>query len=363
MCKSKIYEVSIINKYIKMIIILFLCIVAIILIGFSILMLTEYKPKDIESLVVEGEATKVLHVGDDIKFLTYNVGYLSLDKTQDFFLDGGKGVMPETDENVKRNLNGVIDIILKEDPDICLLQEIDLKAKRSYYMNQYKELGKVFNGTSTFSMYHKCLCIPYPIFNMVGYVEAGMSILNKYNGVATRISLPSAYSFPMKQVMFKRNLLKQVIDIANTDKKLIIFNLHLEAYDNNGTRLKQLEILKSEMQKEYNNGNYVIAGGDFNQTFPVVDKENYPILDNEYFVASTIPEDFLPNEWKYAVDDTVPTCRLLNSPYSGNFEDTQLYVLDGYIVTPNIEIKEVKTINTNFEYSDHQPVLLIIKLN
>jgi len=54
----------------------------------------------------------------------------------------------------------------------------------------------------------------------------------------------------------------------------------------------------------------------------------------------------------------LPTCRLLNKPYSGNYQDTQLYVLDGFIVTKNVKINEVKVIDTNFEYTDHQPVLL-----
>ncbi len=350
------------KKISKILLIAIIVIVVLIFIGFSILMLTEYKPKDIEILKVEGLSTKVLKVGDSIRLLTYNIGYLSLDKTQDFFLDGGRGVMPKTNENVKINLEGVKNIIYNENPDIVLLQEVDLKAKRSYYMNQYEKLSKEFNGTSTYSMYHKCLFIPYPFPNFVGYVEAGMSILNKFNSKATRISLPSAYKFPMKQVMFKRNLMKQEINIENTDKKLIVINLHLEAYDDGNTRLNQLEILKNIMQEEYNKGNYVIAGGDFNQTFPIVDKSKYPLLDNSNFNASTIPNDFLPESWNYAVDDSIPTCRLLNKPYSGNYDDTQLYVLDGYITTPNIQIDTVKTLDTNFLYTDHQPVLVQITL-
>ena len=350
------------NKVKKVVVIVVICVIILLLVGFAILLLTEYKPKAVETWQVEGVNIKKLEIDDTVKLITYNIGYLSLDKTQDFCLDGGKGVMPDTDVNVNRNLAGVKQIINEENPDICLLQEVDLKAKRSYYINQYKEISESFEGTSTLSMYHKCLWIPYPFPNMVGYVEAGMSTLNKYDISAERIALPSAYKFPMKQVMFKRNLLKQVIDIADSDKKLVVINLHLEAYDDGGVRLEQLNILKRVMQEEYEKGNYVIAGGDFNQTFPVVDKTKYPVLDAEYFVATSIEEDFLPTGWSYAVDDSVPTSRLLNKPYSGNYFDTQLYILDGYIVTPNIEIVSVKTLDTNFEYSDHQPVALQVKL-
>ena len=35
------------------------------------------------------------------------------------------------------------------------------------------------------------------------------------------------------------------------------------------------------MQEEYAKGNYVIAGGDFNQTFPGVDTDKFPIINTE----------------------------------------------------------------------------------
>ena len=94
-------------------------------------------------------------------------------------------------------------------------------------------------------------------------------------------------------------------------------------------------------------------------------KENskkYKILDTKNFVAPIISQDYLPNNFYYAVDDTYPTARLLNKPYSGNYEDTQLYVLDGYILSDNIELVDVNVIDTNFESTDHQPVNLEIIL-
>lgn len=352
-----------IKHILKILGIIVLILVVILVIGFIVLQVTEYRPKEREDLSYQGTPSKQLAIGDSVTILTYNVGYLSLDKTQDFFLDGGKGVMPKTDANVKRNLEGVRHIIQEQNPDICLLQEVDVKAKRSYNMNQYDQLRKDFQGTATFSLYHKCLCIPYPFPNMVGYVEAGMAVLNQYENTATRISLPSAYTFPMKAVMFKRNLLKQEIPIVNSDKKLIVINLHLEAYDDGNTRLQQLEILKKEMQAEYDKGNYVIAGGDFNQTFPTIDTTKYPVVDSRNFQAATIPQDFLPEGWHYGVDDSIPSCRLLNQPYQPESEQTQYYVLDGYLVSPNITMEEVKTIATDFEYTDHQPVVMQFKLN
>ena len=62
--------------------------------------------------------------------------------------------------------------------------------------------------------------------------------------------------------------MRKRIDVNETDKQLVIINLHLEAYDDGSAREKQMKVLKDIMVKEYEKGNYVIVGGDFNQTFP-----------------------------------------------------------------------------------------------
>ena len=54
--------------------------------------------------------------------------------------------------------------------------------------------------------------------------------------------------------------------------------------------------------------------------------------------------------------------RLLNGPYSGNYDDSQVYVLDGFIVSDNLKIDQVENIDTQFEYTDHQPVKLNVTL-
>ena len=50
-----------------------------------------------------------------------------------------------------------------------------------------------------------------------------------------------------------------------------------------------------------------------------------------------------------------------DKPYTG--KDAYLSTIDGFIVTDNIEVKNIKTIKEqNFQYSDHNPVLLEFKL-
>lgn len=343
-------------------IIVLISIVTLLLIGFLILFITEYCPDDIEKLKSDGESIYELTKGTTLNIVTYNLGYLSLDSSQDFFLDGGQNVQPETEDNTKNNLYGVKRYMKEKSADIYLFQEVDYKAKRSYNVNQYEELKAGFGGTSTFATYHKCIFIPYPISEPVGYVHSGMVILNKYQGETDRIALDSAYSWPKSMVMFKRCLMVQRIDIAETDKELVIINVHLEAYDDGKTRESQMKVLKNILKKEYKKGNYIVVGGDFNQTFPTVDNTKYPILDDSNYSAKEISEDYLPKGFKYEVDSETPTARLLDKPYSGNYEDTQLYVIDGYIVSDNIKVNSVKTVDNQFKYSDHNPVELNITI-
>ena len=347
----------------KVVIVIVSIVLLIFLIGFSILVFSEYFPDDRETLSIDGESTKTLKQGESTSIITYNLGYLSLDNTQDFFMDGGKGVRPQSATNVTKNLAAVNNFITNQDADIYLLQEVDTKAKRSYNINEYDGLKQNFKGTATFADMFNSLYIPYPVFNTVGHVESGVVTLNKYNVTdATRIALPSAYSWPKRAVMYKNCLLEQRISVEGTDKELVIYNVHLDAYGKKNGKEGQLELLISNMKEEYEKGNYVIAGGDFNQIFPDTDLEKFPVMDTKNFNPTQMSNDSLPEGWSFVTDTQKPTSRLLNEEYSGSYENTQLYVIDGFIISPNIEKESVETIENNFSYSDHQPVKLKIKL-
>lgn len=350
-------------NYKKIIIILTFTLLVLLTIGFLILVFSEYKPKKFEALSIEGTSNKELELDKSVDIITYNLGYLSLDSSQDFFMDGGKGVMPKDSSNVKKNLIGVKEFIKNQDADIYLFQEVDIKSKRSYYINEYEGLKEAFDGTSTFAYMFKSLYIPYPLFNPVGHVESGNATFNKYHVIsATRIALPDANTFPKKVVMYKNPILEERIKINGTTKELIVYNVHLDAYGSSGGKGKQLEVLLESMKKEVEKGNYVIAGGDFNQIFPDTDLKKFPLVDTSHFFPTKLNHEDIPKDWKFVTDYSKPTSRLLNEFYSGSYENTQLYIIDGYIVGPNIEVMNVEVIENNFLYSDHQPVRVEIKL-
>ena len=179
---------------------------------------------------------------------------------------------------------------------------------------------------------------------------------------ATRISLPVPFKWPVRIGNLKRALLVERLAVAGSDKELVLVNLHLEAYSSGKGRDAQMRQLVDFLKAEYEKGNYCIAGGDFNQSFPGIDSETFRLKNKDSFIPGELSPDMLPAGWQFATDTQTPSSRLNNIPYSGNPETTQLYVIDGYIISPNVERLSVKTADLGFRYSDHNPVEITLSL-
>ena len=319
----------------------------------------EYRPKSIEFLNA-GNGTKTLSEGDSFSVLTYNTGYGALSKDEDFFMDGGSKIQPDRKEVVETNLAGISDILKNQAADFYFLQEVDIDAKRSFHINERAYYEKALDMSSIYACNFKCDFVPYPV-PPIGKVEAGLVTMTDYQvESAKRIKLAESFSWPIKTCNLKRCMLETRIPIEGTDKELVLINFHLEAYDSGEGKIIQSRMLADKLQKEYKAGNYVIAGGDFNQQFEGVD--TYEIHDTDSWVPGTVYKKDLPEGFDFAVADNAPTCRLLNGPYSGNYEDSQVYVIDGYIVSDNLQVEQVNVVDTDFEYTDHQPVSLRVTL-
>jgi endonuclease/exonuclease/phosphatase family metal-dependent hydrolase len=347
-----------------------LAILAVVLL-FALLTVTEYNPADVERVTLKGGGTSpgdlpVLSEGKPLTLLSWNIGYASLDKHQDFFMDGGKGVMPENDTYVKTNLAGILNLIQSRAFNVIMLQEVDRDSRRSYHIDETEPLSEGFGGTMAYAYNFLCKFVPFPFPRFMGKVSSGLLTLNSYRvSRAERISLPVPFAWPVRMANLKRCLLAERMPVAGNGKKtggeLILINLHMEAYDDSGGREAQTQILMEFMEAEYAKGNYCIAGGDFNQNFPGAG-ERYPLKEDSLWAAGSLSPGLIPKNWQFAFDSRTPSCRLLNKPYSGLSEDTQYYIIDGFILSPNIELLSVNTINMDFEFSDHNPVELTVRL-
>lgn len=332
----------------------------IIVLGGALFWLTarEYRPDPIESLEVFS-GTRTISPEDTLTIMTYNTGYAGLDKTEDFFMDGGQNVQPKDQKQVENNLNGIGSILVSNPADVYFLQEVDLDSKRSFHINEKDYYENILNMPGTYALNFSCDCVPYPL-PPIGKVNSGIHTLTDLTiKDASRIALPESFSWPVKTCNLKRCMLETRIPLKGTNAQLVLINFHLEAYDSGEGKIAQSKMLAEKLNEEYLAGNYVIAGGDFNQTFEGMDK--YPILNTENWVPGVISEDSLPEHFSFATDDSYPTCRLLNEPYSGSFDSSQVYVIDGFIVSDNLKVSDISVINTDFEYTDHQPVKMEVE--
>lgn len=337
-------------------------------IGF--LAITEYKPEQTVDLTVESTSSNTgvrsLQTGDSIRIVTMNIGFAALDKDQDFFMDGGQMSVTSSEERVVETTDAIIEQINSLDADAVLIQEIDVNSRRSYYFNEYAEFTSE-NGfqkaNSAFAINFKCEFVPYPLKGMLGKVHSGIATFTDFAvESAVREALPIPFKWPISMANLKRCLLVERIPVEGTDRQLVLINLHLEAYDEGEGKTAQTAVLVQLMKDEYAKGNYVIAGGDFNQSFDGVDEEKYAVKNPDLWAPADMDLSALSSDWQTAFDDSVPTCRLLNQPYDPASADTQYYVIDGFIISPNVNVDAVKTVDAEFEYSDHNPVVLDITL-
>jgi len=104
-------------------------------------------------------------------------------------------------------------------------------------------------------------------------------------------------------------------------------------------------------------GNYVIAGGDWNQNPVGFSMERFSNYDVRRIIEPEIEEDFMPEGWQWAFDPDIPTNRDVNQLYVKG--KTATTIIDFFVVSPNISVLEIKTDDLNFEWADHQPVQMV----
>ena len=327
---------------------------------------TTLQVKDVEDVAINGNITTKVDKSKEIKLLTWNVGYGALDEKQDCYWDGGEGVTGESKEAVQSNIKAINAKIQEINPDAFFIQEIDINSKRSFNVNELQMLREADedNYNNSYACNFKAGFIPLPLYNPFGRVEGGITSFSKYRVTdAKRIQLPIPFSWPMSLLNLKRCLLINRTPIDGSDKELVMINLHLEAYDDGEGKAKQLKQLMDLLQEEVNKGNYVIAGGDFNQCFSNVDLTKYPKMND--WVCPIIDVTQYPN-FTFSMDDRVPTCRSLYKTYVGNdtsYTNFQHYMLDGFITSNNITVNSLETLDLGFKNTDHNPVTMSVTLN
>jgi endonuclease/exonuclease/phosphatase family metal-dependent hydrolase len=356
-------------KILKKILKSVLIIVAVLALGFIGLIvyavISDYKPKEKE-MISQSDSPSLLKNSHTFSLLTWNIGYAGLDKDMDFFMDGGTKVITPKNRSLE-NISSIGDFLKKNDTiDFILIQEIDRNSKRSYRIDQYEKITGILSGHHPFfAKNYNVFFVPVPPANPMGKVLSGIAVYSKFiPESSTRFSLPGHYGFPTQLFQLDRCFMVNRYRIEN-GKELVLINTHNEAFDKGGSiRKVQMERLREFVLNEYKSGNYVITGGDWNQ-FPPDFKPAFS--GNKAFTGQVgnfnlmgIESDYLPQEWKWIYDPSTPSFRTVIAAYEP--ETTPTSVCDIFLISPNIESVSVKCHHLGFANSDHNPVIIQVKL-
>ena len=310
---------------------------------------------------VEKNTEEVVPSADTLSLMTYNIGFGAYSSDFSFFLDGGEHARAFSKDDVKKNVNGVISVLSEYSPDIIMLQEVDVKGTRSYGVDQTEMIRSAFTGYNNgFAVNYDSPYFLYPLSEPIGKNKSGIMTLSKYN-----IEMYRRNSLPVEEGIERYLDLDRCFTVSrisvDNGKKLMVYNVHLSAYTKDGSISdRQLEVLLESVKKEYDRGCYIIVLGDFNKDLLIDSGKYFDRPDEEYNWGKPINTDLLPSYMSVVADTETPTCRNANKAYAGDGTDFVI-TIDGALVSDNLEVVTVKTVDTGFSYSDHNPVYLEIK--
>lgn len=311
---------------------------------------------------VSGKATTDVITDSTLTLLTWNLGYGGLGKEVDFFYDGGK-MVTSPKEHVEKNVTGIKNFLAQNSQsDFIILQEVDLNSKRSYKINEAEEYAKMLpDDNYTFAVNYNVKYLPFPFTDPIGKVLSGLQTFSKYTPAESkRIALPNITDFPRMIFYLRRCLLMQRYKLAN-GKDFVLINAHFEAYDKGGlVKKEQRELTKKILEDEYAKGNYVVLGGDWNIAPPDfnVHKWEHEKIDDQLYLMNN-DSVYVPG-WHYVYDSTTATNRKNETAYVEG--KTFKTIIDYFYLSPNIEALEVHGVDLGFNYSDHNPVKLKLRL-
>ncbi len=349
------------KKYLIVLLIVILCII-LICICYVIYVYIDYKRiPDNTEISATNVSNLILETGKEYDIITYNLGYGSYPQDYTFFMEGGKESIARSYTDVIQNINGSTQLIKKYDPDIILLQEVDIKGDRSYNINEFEQVSNSFlDYNGLYAINYKSSYLLYPLLQPVGKNTSSIALFSKfYINTTTRRSLPISNEFSK---FFDLDRCYTVSEInVNNGKRLYLYNVHLTAYGGSEEiRSDQMKMISNDMDEKIKNGDYVICGGDFNSdlllnSFEKLNSSKEIPLWAKPFLVELLPENIrICNT--YENDELIPTSRSLSTVYEKGV--SEVMVIDGFLVSSGIQVSFLKNIDNEFLYSDHNPVLM-----
>lgn len=307
------------------------------------------RPQDVQRVAAAGlpEAPETLDI------LIWNIGYGGLGAGSDFVADGGEHLFPPSRRAVRENVAGIESFLISQsDADVVLIQELAGAGPVNYWINARDRVEHALRDRdNVFFSDFKTRLLPPPL-----RLVHGQGIYSDRAVDGTDL-----VALPAEDGGFfgvRRRYASPLVRLAG-DEKWTIASVHLAAFDEDASvRTRQLRELMAWAQGEFESGRRVVIGGDWN--FQIAETD-FPNTTDERFLfwLFPFPQDALPEGWRIAADATIPSVRTNYQPYVPG--ENYVTTIDGFIVSPNVEVVSVTGFDLGFAHTDHQPVRLRVR--
>ncbi len=353
------------KKALKIAGIVVLALVIVVLGYVAYVFLDYHRLEDNLPLTAEGDASGTVQTGAEYTVVSYNMGFGAYESDYSFFMDGGTESWAWSKERLDANLKNIASLLKEQQADFYFVQEVDTDATRSYHRNEADILrGALAGYSSVWGQNYDSPFLFWPLTQPHGASVAGlMTFSSAPIASSLRRSLPIETGV-MKLVDLDRCYTVSRVPMEN-GKELVLYAVHLSAYTSDGVIAnEQAEMLLSDMQSEYEKGNYCICGGDFNKDLLGNSEEVFGISAGDYTWAQPLPDSLFEGKNITLVppldkEDPVPSCRNADAPYHA---EQYVVTVDGFLVSDNVTVNAATVIDTGFAYSDHNPVTMTFTL-
>lgn len=229
-----------------------------------------------EAVMYKAKKIKDFSSKKTIKVITWNIRF-GVARLR-FYGDGCGDKVILTKSEVIRGLEGLAAKIKAEDPDILLLQEVDVQSKKTAYIDQAQWL--LDNTDMNYGAYASMWQAQAILADGLGRVNTGNLILSKWkldNAERYQLPLRGDQDGLTKYFYLRRNVLKATVVMPG--KEFYAVNTHLTAFATDDTKQKHINSFKNVLDNITAEGKYFIAGGDLNELPPNAFKTDYCLED------------------------------------------------------------------------------------
>lgn len=229
-----------------------------------------------------------------LRVMTYNLKFGAA--RIDFWFDYYGDRVQMSAREVESNLRGLEALIAEYDPDVLVAQEVDVGSRRSAYVDMVQHV--LDHGRLRYGAFFETWQSRYVPSEGLGRVAMGNAIFSKYpirDAERIRQEDRGDQSVLTRTFYIHRVLGRAVIDLG--DRDVVAYAVHTEAYDQDGTKQKQIRQIYDEASRETQP---TLLAGDFNELPPVAvkrsdfDDENAEAAGTDFEQPAYTPEAMQP---------------------------------------------------------------------